>query len=169
MTHAKDWFAAADPHPRDENARLPPALPLSIADLGRLSAAAKASADRYDKANGPELPKNDWQELLAARDGAFRNLLVTFRAKTLSDAAVQLYAGWCAAHRLWSEQDGTDETILYRVFLSVLPVIAAAAEIDFFVEIGAGDLPDFVARGFRRRMACRARLTLPDERSHSWS
>ena len=146
MTSTKDWFASDDPHPRNDNAR--PILLPTIAELGRFAAAASAGSERYDKVNNPELPEVDGREqLLNDRNAAFRQLLVTFRAKTLSDATVQLYAGWCAAHRLRSEAEGIDETILYRVLLSVLPVVAAAAEMDL-AEIGAGDLPDFVAREF---------------------
>jgi hypothetical protein len=158
---------------------MPASIP-SITDLGRHAAAASALADHYDKANF-NLPDDKRTQVedrrqthLTDRDGAFRNLLVTFRAKTLSDVAVQLFAWFCAADGLVSFEltsGSGDEyaTILRRVILSALPVVAAAAELDL-AEIGAGYIPRFADREFPpHEDGSRDRQGLPDERTEARS
>ena len=101
MTNTKDWFDADDPHPRNDNARKIPAPFPSITDLGRFAATASTNSERYDRTLDPTQPAYDGRQgLLCDRDQALRALLTTYRAKTLSDVAAQLYAGYIAADYL---------------------------------------------------------------------
>jgi hypothetical protein len=148
MTHGKDRFTSNDPPPRtSDNARSMPAPLPSITDLGRHAAVA---SERYEAASTREIETgntNGRQGLLYDRELAFRSLLLTFRAETLSDAAVQLYAGSIIVDTMdgfdLSEAQRHEHFVqLRRVFLSVLPIVAATAQLDL-AEIGADCIADY--------------------------
>ena len=155
MTHGKDWFDSNDPHPRssDNVPSMPAPIP-SITDLGRCAAAAGKLSERYDSVNDPTLPITDGRNTLCLdRERAFLSLLATFPAKTLSDAAVQLFAAFCTADELTCFEGLSAEglsnrvTRLRRICLSTLPIVAAAAGLDL-EQIGAGYIPGFRDREF---------------------
>jgi hypothetical protein len=73
--------------------------------------------------------------LLWDREVALRDLMLTFRAKTLSDAATQLFAGFLAAEDLMNfelppEDRDRKATAVRRALLSAIPVVAEAAGLD---------------------------------------
>lgn len=127
---------------------MPQPLP-SIIDLGRLANAAGMACD-------PDPPQPDDDKgrraLLCNREVALRDLLLTFRAKTLSDAAAQLFAAFVASEDLMNfelpaEARIRDTVSVRRALLSAIPVVAKAASLDL-AEIGAEYIPDFATREF---------------------
>jgi hypothetical protein len=121
----------------------PAAAPLpSIIDLARQAGAASLRADRlcdegkYDQADYDRVDE-------------LRELLLTFRAHTLADAAAQMFAGFQAAEEmrdfdLPAEEQSRRVTAIRRAFLSALPVVGEAAGLDL-AEIGAERIVDLAA------------------------
>jgi hypothetical protein len=132
---------------RDINPR--PGLLPTILDLARLSNAVGMAGDidpakaYAEKARGT---------LLCHREVALRNLLLTFRAKTLSDAVAQLYCAFIAAEDLDGIEQPNEDRIrnavyIRRALLSAIPVVAEAAGLNL-AEIGAEYIPDIAAAEF---------------------
>jgi hypothetical protein len=129
---------------------IPQPLP-SIVDLGRLANAAGLDPDADSPSTQTDGEKARGT-LLYHREVALRSLLLTFRAKTLSDAAAQLYAGLIAADDLLNfelpaEDRCRNAVTIRRALLSAIPVVAEAAGLDL-AEIGAEYIPEYAAREF---------------------
>jgi hypothetical protein len=124
----------------------------SIVDLGRYAHANDAAIGRLYEATSKEPDTDEHKALLFDRADALRKLLLTSRAVTLGDAATQLYVGWLVSE----EMHGFDLPkgdlqrcclALRRVFLSTLPVVAAAASLDL-AQLGSDPIADYAAREF---------------------
>jgi hypothetical protein len=115
----------------------------SILDLGRHLAAVDIAHNRHDHANlvNPGLTHQkppvheEAMELLYDRGEAMRRLIASMQAQTLADAAVQIAVGNSIVETLESENidayaKGLCIRELHRIFLSALPIVAEAAELD---------------------------------------
>lgn len=125
------------------NSNQPRSLPLlpSILDLGRLAHAAMVWED------DPTDEQKKKMATLCARETAFRDLLLTFRAKTLGDAVVQLYAGFIATDDLQifdkpPADQIRDVQAVRRALIGAIPVVAEAAGLDL-ADIGAEYITGF--------------------------
>jgi hypothetical protein len=121
----------------------------SILDLARHANAAATNDDPPPSENADEEAKG---ALIWDREAALRDLLLTFRAKTLGDATAQLYAAYIAADDLLGlELESRDRdrfaTNIRRALLSAIPIVAEAAGLDL-AEIGAEYIPDYTTREF---------------------
>jgi hypothetical protein len=132
----------------------------SILDLGRHLAAVDIAHNRHDHANlvNPGLTHQkppvhaEAMELLYDRGQAMRRLIASMPAQTLADAAVQIAAGNSIVETLENEDldaytKGFCLRELHRLFLSALPVVAEAAELDP-VAMGWAELLKLRARCF---------------------
>jgi hypothetical protein len=132
----------------DNRLAAPQPLP-SILDLARQAGAASGRAD--DLCDQSANARDDRVTLLYDRSDALRDLLLTFPAKTLGDAAAQLYAGFRLAEEmevdLPPEERRQCVIKIRRAFLSALPLVAEAAGLDL-AEIQAQRIADLAAGEF---------------------
>jgi hypothetical protein len=147
MTSGRDWFEAG----RSER---PAPVPLpSILDLARQAGAASLRADQLGDQSYPQR-QDDSDLMISLYDEAahLRDVLLTVRARTLTDATAQMFAGFLAAEEMEDFDLPADErsrcvTAIRRALLSALPVVAEAALLDL-AEIGAERIADFADREF---------------------
>jgi hypothetical protein len=145
-----DWFDS----PRSDHPPTPTPLP-SILDLGQLANAAATNNDPPPSENAADEEARGM--LLWDREVALRDLLLTFRAKTLGDAVTQLYVAFIAADDLLGfelppEDRDRKATAVRRALLSAIPVVAEAAALDLAL-IGGEYIPEFAAREFPMEVA----------------
>lgn len=136
----------------DTGHTMPAAIP-SITDLGRHAATFVRRVDTLPVSGGNQpTDRKAQQNVLYERDEALRSLITFYRATSLSDAATQLYAGYMAAdhatnHDLTVEEHVRCADTLRRLFISTLPLVAAAAKLDL-AEIGAEYIVEYAEREF---------------------
>jgi hypothetical protein len=141
----KDWFDSDIPSRNRHPAPLP-----SVLDLGRLAHAAATNNDPPSSENADDEEARG--NLLWHREVALRDLLTTFRAKTLADTVTQLYVAFIVVDNLLGfdmppEDRDRDAITIRRALLSAIPVVAEAAGLDL-AEIGAEYIPGFADREF---------------------
>lgn len=150
MTFREDWLNSDDNSSHHTDHRLPAPQPLpSALDIARHACAASGRAD--DMCDEKPHERDDRVMLLYDRDETLRDLLLTFRARTLGDAAAQLYAGFRVAEEmevdLPIEERRRCVIKIKRALLSVLPLVAEAAGLDL-TEIQAERIADLAAGEF---------------------
>jgi hypothetical protein len=137
----------------------PPAAPLpSILDLCRRRLALSNGLDRLEAARADttnraaQISFETAETLSYDQQNALSDLMTTFPAVTIGDAAAQLCVAWLTVSTLENfdiprtERDKLVLT-LRRITLSVLPVVASAAGLDL-AEIAEDYLVDSRAREF---------------------
>jgi hypothetical protein len=140
-------------HDAGDTGRTRPAAIPSITDLARHAAAFTERADAlYVPGADQPVDLKDQQRTLYERDDVLRKLITCYRAKSLSDAATQLYAGFMLADYAANNELTVREHVecadaLRRLFLSTLPLVAAAAKLDL-TEIGADFMVEYAEREF---------------------
>jgi hypothetical protein len=130
----------------------PPPLP-SIIDLGRYAGAVTLNATRLYDHPGREGPDDGkGRDLGSDREKAVTDLILTYRAKTLADAAAQLFVGFRVVCDLENDDPEPsdlkgDVCALRRMVLSVLPIVATARGIDL-AELGGDYIAEFADHEF---------------------
>jgi lambda repressor-like predicted transcriptional regulator len=148
MTFRKDWPTPDDNSSRHPDHRRPTPQPLpSILDLGRHAGTATLRGD--DIGDQPETGwANGLMTLHYDQAEALRDLMLTFQAQTLGDAAAQLWAAFRAAEELEAGLPPEEcVTAIKRALISALPLVAKAAGIDL-AEIGAERIADLAEHEF---------------------